>query len=206
MMRLAGGMDRFFLYRFAGSIIGYHFQFARFIRNIHPHQAVATLQGKRVLTLQGFTLSGCKFTLLAVALTIDKKLCAGIVGINENGSILSFPARPCPMRKDMQRIHILVPNAAIQVITVFRQTCQVYDTEYGAMAGPGIRIVWRRFTQIVETSPDKLPDSPVIIISQGKVHIGDIRPIATLYVISRTLMVVIPHTGTLLHRKFIDAA
>lgn len=28
MMRLAGGMDRFFLYRFAGSIIGYNFQFA----------------------------------------------------------------------------------------------------------------------------------------------------------------------------------
>ena len=51
MMRFAGGTDDFLFCRFAGSILSHDFQFARFIRNIHPHQAVAALQGKRVLAL-----------------------------------------------------------------------------------------------------------------------------------------------------------
>ena len=109
MMRLAGGMDCFFLYRFAGSIIGYNFQFARFIRNIHPHQAIATLQSKGVLTFQSTAFISSKFPLFAITLSVDEQFGTGIAGVNKNRSILPFPARPRPVRKDMQGICLLVP-------------------------------------------------------------------------------------------------
>ena len=46
---------------------------------------------------------------------------SGIAGINKDGSILSFPARPCPVRKDVQGVCGLVPDAAVQIIAVFGQ-------------------------------------------------------------------------------------
>ena len=144
--------------------------------------------------------------MLTVALAIDEKFRSGIAGINKDGSILSFPARPCPVRKDVQGICGLVPDAAVQIIAVFGQACQVNDAEYGTVAGPGIRVVRRGFAQIVETRPDKLPDSPVVIIGQGKVLIGHIRPRAILHIIPRRLVVGIRCPCPFLYREFIDSA
>ena len=72
------------------------------------------------------------------------------------------------------------------------------------MAGPGIRTIRRRLTQIIKARPDELSDCPVIIIRQSKILIGKIRPGTTLHIITGALMVIIHHTSSLLYGKFID--
>ena len=73
------------------------------------------------------------------------------------------------------------------------------------MTWPCIRIIGRRLTQIIESCPNELADSPVIIIRQSKIFIWNIRPGTMLQVISGRLVIIVLRIPAFLYREFIYA-
>ena len=67
---------------------------------------------------------------------------------------------PVPMREEME--HILAgPLALIHIITVLRKTRQVDDAEITAACRISVR---RRFSDVIETGPDKLASHKVVML------------------------------------------
>jgi len=116
------------------------------------------------------------FALLAVTLAINKQFGFGIVCIYKNRHILALVTVPCPVRKYMQRIRLFVPDAAIKIKAVFGNARKVNDAKHRTVIGPRIGIIRRRFAEIIEACPDELSDSPVIVVGEGKICIGKVRP------------------------------
>ena len=67
--------------------------------------------------------------------------------------------KPVPVREEME--HILAgPLTLIHIVTVLRKTRQVDDAEITAACRIG---VWRRFSDVIETGPDKLTSHKVVV-------------------------------------------
>ena len=132
MVGLAGSVNFLFGNSFSFVIISHYFYCSRFILRIHPHQAITLLAfkvGCRCWISTIFRSNAQVFSTLTLTLTVDKHFCRRIVGIDKNRSNFSFPSRPCPMRKDMKSLFILIPMAAVEIVTVFRQTGKVNDAK-----------------------------------------------------------------------------
>ena len=110
------------------------------------------------------------------------------------------------MRKDVKGRFIVVPTAPVEIEPVFRDICQVDDSEHRGMVRPGIGVVRRRLSQVVETGPDKLTEAPFIVLIRSQVLIRDIRPLAMACVVGAGLVVGIDLVRTYRDREVIDAA
>ena len=193
VMRFARRAYHLFRSRLTVLIISNDLDFSRFINRIVPHQPVTVLHRTSLM-----------LALLTITLSIDKELCRRITGVNKYRHLLSFSSLPVPVRQYMQSLSLLVPHTAVQIITVFRNRSQINDTEHGTVVRPGIGIIRTRFTQIVESGPDKLSDCPFMIISTGKINIRNVRPGTIFQIIRRRLMVLIKRTRLTDCREFIN--
>ena len=99
-----------------------------------------------------------------------------------------------------------IPYTLIKVVPVLGQRGQVDDTEEAAMIGPTVGIVWGGLTQVVKSRPYELSHIPVIVIGQGKVHIGQIAPEACFGIVSAALVVVVLMALLQLYGKFINTS
>lgn len=98
-------------------VINHHLQLARLIDHVAPTQAIAVKS-------RGVILGDA-----ALALAVDKEFGAGIVGVAVDGSYLALAVGPRPMRQQVDGVLRLVPVAAVQVVAVLGQTCEVADAE-----------------------------------------------------------------------------
>ena len=205
-MGLAGRAHNLLFSRTAVLVVGHDFQFAGFIGHVHPHQAVATLQPQSILFLQRKRCFRIQFTLLSVALPVDEEFGFGVAGVDKDGGVLPFPARPGPVGQHVQGVVALVPQATVEVVAVLGQAGQVDDAEHGAMAGPCVGVVRRRFAQVVEARPHELAERPVVVVGQGEVLVGHVRPRAGLQVVARALVIVVHGLFLQLGGELVDAA
>ena len=79
-----------------------------------------------------------------------------------------------------------VPHGAVEPVAVLGQPCEIEDAEVAAPRGP-VAVVRRRFAEVVEARPDKLPDGPGIVVLHHKVVVGQIAPRTVVYVVAVTL-------------------
>ena len=163
-------------------IIGHHTKFAGFVDNLVPHQAVAFLHVFIVLRLGA---ARCRLRCISLAQTsltfpIHEKFGFGIIRINKHGRSLPLSSRPRPMRQNVQRGRLLIPNTPIEIITILGQRSQIDDAEVGTMRWPSIGVVGRRLTQIIEARPNELAQSPRLVIGVGKIPVRYVRPPTSL--------------------------
>ena len=98
-----------------------------------------------------------------------------------------------------------VPFGAIEVVSVFGQTCQVEDAEVGRATGP-ILIIRGWLAKIVEACPHELANHPILVILQEPILFGHIRPPACLHVVAGALTVVISFAVETLHGELVHAS
>ena len=111
----------------------------------------------------------------ALALSVDKKFSFHTIGITINRRHLTLTPLPVPMRQQMSGMLLIVPTGAIHIISVFRKTGKVADTEIAAAAWP-VGIVRSRLAEIVITRPNELSYYPTVVVLHLPVIIGKIAP------------------------------
>ena len=77
----------------------------------------------------------------------------------------------------------LVPLASVKIEAIFRDICKIDDAEDGRMVRPGIRVVWRRLAQIVESCPHELSDAPRVVLVCSEIVVRNIGPPAVFCVV-----------------------
>ena len=136
--------------------------------------------------------------------SVDKEFGFGIVGVDIDRRDFPFAPRPRPVGQHVQGGGRLVPNGAVEIVAVLGQGGEVDNAEEGGVRRPGIGVVGRRFTEVVEACPDKLPHRPGIVFGEGEIDIGGVRPRTILCVVARRLMVGIDGIGLQHNRKLVD--
>ena len=121
-----------------------------------------------------------------LALAVDKELGGGIVGVAVYGRHLALSSRPCPVGQQVERMVVPVPHGAVEPVAVLGQPCEIEDAEVAAPRGP-VAVVRRRFAEVVEARPDKLPDGPGIVVLHHKVVVGQIAPRTVVDVVAVAL-------------------
>ena len=134
---------------------GYNLHFSRFKVYAPHHMIFSTLSESIAFVL-------CTIdSLLADALTlaIDKEFyLIGIIIITPH--VDGLTRQPVPMREEMQHI-FLSPLTLIHIIAVFWKTRQIDNAKITATGRISIR---SRFTDIIETGPDKLSAHKVVVL------------------------------------------
>ena len=174
-------------------MVSHYTEFSWLIFHVVPHQPITALQPEGILVLQTLSLSLRQLALPSQAFAIEEEFSFGSIGIDKDGSHLTFTARPGPVGQDVQGRHLRIPDGAVEIIAVLGEGSQVDDAEHTAVTGPGIGVVGGRFTQIVITRPHELPYLPVVVLGQGKILIGHVAPGTGLHVITRGLVVGVLH-------------
>ena len=162
--RLTGGAHGLFCGGIACLIIGHDLDLARLIHHIVPAEAVAVYDNAVVLGTA------------SLALAVDKEFGRRIRCVYEYGSHLAFASGPCPVRKHMQGLVGLVPFGTVKIVAVLGKRREVDYAEVGAVAGPCIGIVGRRFAKVVEAGPYELADDPGTVVVHLEVEVGNIAP------------------------------
>ena len=111
------------------------------------------------------------FTAYSLRLAIYEKFnLIGIVVIAPHIYFLSFS--PVPVREQVQYLFVC-PFCLIQIINVFRETCQIDDSKVGTSCRPS---VWSWFAYIVKSCPDVLSADKIIISYQFYVFLVSVTP------------------------------
>ena len=157
-------------------IVNHHSNFTRLILHIVPTQTVAV--DERFVLLHrsasiGFHTLIHSFAYTSLTLPVDEQLGRRIVGITINRCHFPFTTRPSPMGQQVNGFCVFVPMTAIEPITIFRESCEVEDSEIATTCIHAV-IVRGGFAQIVESCPHKLTNHPIVIVLQRPVVLWDV--------------------------------
>ena len=95
--------------------------------------------------------------------------------------------------------------AAVEVVAILGQACEVHDAEQRGVAGP-VGVVGGGFAQVVEARPGEFTDAPGQVIVLDEVVFRQVRPGAAFHIVGRGLMVGVSLHLPPCHGKFVHAA
>ena len=162
-------------------VIRHHTNLAWLILHVVPAQTVAVEYIALCLLLFGVLRVASQFFLRHIlayaplALAVHEEFCLRKVGIYIYGSHLALASRPRPVGQHVQGVLSGVPLRAVEIVSVLGQSGKVADAEITRTAGP-VLVVGRRFAQIVEARPHKLPYGICAVVHHKEVVVGQIAP------------------------------
>ena len=185
---LACCADNLFRCRFAIRVVRHHLQFTALVNNVRPdepetaHQFSVRRYRSRMCRVGGDS-GRLGLDRNSLADTVHEEFCLVKRTVCHNRDILSFMSRPCPVRDKMESRRVFSPLAAVEPETVFRNGREVDDAENRRVVRPRVGVVRGRFSEVVESRPDKLSRHPRIVLVGGEVRVRDVRPRAIVRVV-----------------------